>query len=127
MNQGKYRSTKVLRTSVLFFLFLNLLLISSPFIHASSSVYAAKDLSSFPIQHHSTEQDETNRPNHLADEQQEYHISTRNRQNTSSLYQRRKPDLPPVNDQGINYNLFHYPYLLIRPYYYIFLSLYHLF
>lgn len=127
MTQDKYDPAKVPRAAVLLFLFLNLMLAFSPVIHASSLENTPINFSGFPAQQHSPEQDENNRPNHLLDEQQEYQTSSRNRQNSTSFFRQKPFAIPGGKKEEINNTPFDQPYLLIRPSYYSFLSLFHLF
>ena len=125
---GKKHNGFTYQPIVLFILiFLNCVLSAAPFLHASPVNKTAINTSCLPPQNHSTNQEENNHPNKVLDEQQEYHVTVRNKQKLPILISRVKSDQRfatgkhPCNLQLAD------TYFLVRPHYYTFLSLYHLF
>ena len=113
---------------VFIFIFLNCLLSAAPFVNASSFNKTVINTSCLPTQNHSTDQEENNQPNKVLNEQQEYNLTVRNKQNVSVPVSGVKQSDHRFAIDNHNCNVhFADTYLLIRPHYYTFLSLYHLF
>ena len=127
--QQKKNSAFTYQSIVVFiFIFLNCLLSAAPFLNASPVNKTAINASCLPSQNHSTDREENNHPSKVLDEQQEYHVTVRNKQKLAiQLSGVKQSDHRFVTTKdACNPHLAH-TYLLPRPHYYTFLSLYHLF
>ena len=128
MQQKKHSRFTYQSIVVFIFIFLTCLLSAAPFLNASSVNKTAINASCLPYQDHNADQEENNHPKKVLDEQQEYHITVRNKQKLSiRVSEVKQSDHRFAVDKGICSLYLADTCLLIRPQYYTFLSLYHLF
>ncbi|MGN6194381.1 MAG: hypothetical protein ACTHOB_05550 [Ginsengibacter sp.] len=113
------------RIVVFVFIFLNCLFTAAPFVQASAFNSHAINVSAFSLQNQNDEE-ETSHLSNIADEQQDCHITFRNKiSNAFYSVKDYRSDAGIEKDSAILH--FADTYLLIRPQYYSFLSIYYLF
>jgi hypothetical protein len=113
------------RIVVFVFIFLNCLFTIAPLIHASGSNSHVINICAFSLQNQN-DQEESGHLNNIADEQQECHMAFRNKISNAFYSTRDYRSAARIgNDSAIPH--FYDTYLLIRPQYYSFLSIYYLF
>ena len=128
MSENKHSGFTYQPIVVFIFIFLNCLLSAAPFVNASSFNKTVINTSCLPTQNHSTDQEENNLLNKVLNEQQEYNVTVRNKQNLSIPVSGIKQTVYRLAAGEDACNLYLADtYLLARPHYYTFLSLYHLF
>lgn len=123
MIQKKHSEFRFQVIRVFIFLFLNCLFAATPFLNASPIT----NVSGFPVQNHSTDQEENNHLNDIPDIRQEHRLTQRDKQKkTHQDFGIKKSDQQAlfVNDAGVRFIAYHTSW--IRPHYYSFLSLYYL-
>ena len=128
MPEKKHSGFTYQQIVVFIFIFLNCLLSAAPFLNAASVNKTVINASCLPPLNNSTEQEENNQPNKVLDEQQEYHVTVRNKQKLSIPVGgvKQSDHRFAIGKDTCNLHLAD-TYLLIRPQYYTYLSLYHLF
>lgn len=127
MARKRYNGFIYQRIVVFIFIFLNGLFTAAPFIQASGYNIHAINASTLSLQNQGCEQEESSL-NDIADKQQECHIVIRNRRNFSNeFYTVKDYHLSDgINKDSGDLN-FTDSFLLIRPQYYSFLSIFYLF
>lgn len=112
------------RIVVFIFIFLNCLFTAAPLIQAAGFNHSI-NLTAFSLQNQNDS--ETSHLSQFDDEQQECHIAWRNKRILSKAHHLLRDDR--VTSGNENPGMLHYAddYLLIRPQYYSFLSIYYLF
>ena len=112
------------RIVVFIFIFLNCLFTAAPLIQAAGFNHSI-NLTAFSLQNQNDS--ETSHLSQLDDEQQECHIAWRNKRILSKAHHLLRDDRGASGN--VNPGMLHYAddYLLIRPQYYSFLSIYYLF
>ena len=119
------------QVALFIFIFLNCFLAAAPFIHAASVNNSYPNTKDYPSQNHPASiSEENNGLHHFSTEIQDYHFSLRNKQKQKLAHLFKEPNyyssFSANNDNISNLSVRPTPFL-IRPAYYIFLSLYKLF
>lgn len=128
MPDKKRKGLKFRHAAVCLFFLLNGLLIASPFVHASPVVIIEYSMSGSPVQQHNPDPDETNVLINKTEQRQTSQVTFRcKKRNLLSGYQIGDHlGYPGIFTETDVFNP-ERTFNLVRPYYYTFLSIYHLF
>ncbi|MEP7144024.1 MAG: hypothetical protein ABI707_14175 [Ferruginibacter sp.] len=129
MSQKKHIPFNYRQIGVFIFLYLNCFLTAAPFFNASAENNNFSELHGYLSQNHNLVDPEDNSRFNYSDAQQQYHITARSKQHVT--YHSRTPAnysflSNTVDEKGPDL-CFASSSFLVRPAYYIFLSLYKLF